>query len=52
MVIDKKMKKLGEWAKGKPLGLVIIGQQAAVSVEACFKFLKLIKVRERKVALF
>jgi hypothetical protein len=29
MVIDKKMNKLDEWAKGKPLGLVMIAQQLA-----------------------
>lgn len=40
MVIEKKMNKLGEWAKGKPLGLVIIAQQAAVGVEALSKWLK------------
>jgi hypothetical protein len=26
MVIDKKMNKLGEWAMGKPLGLVMMGE--------------------------
>ena len=47
MAIDKKMSKLGEWAKGKPLGLVIIAQQAAVGVEALVKWLKSIKVEEQ-----
>jgi hypothetical protein len=46
MVIDKKMNKLGEWAKSKPLGLVIIAQQAAVGVEALVKWLKSIKMEE------
>jgi hypothetical protein len=48
MVIDKKVNKLGEWAKGKPWGLVIIAQQAAVGVEADFEFLKLTKAGQRK----
>jgi len=47
MVIDKKMNKLGEWAMGKPLGSVIIAQQAAVGAEARFEILKLIKTGER-----
>jgi hypothetical protein len=46
MVIDKKMNKLGEWAKGKPLGLVICAQQAAVGAEPLHKWLKSIKVEE------
>ena len=46
MVIDKKTNKLGEWAKGKPLGLVIFAQQAAVGVEGLVKWLKSIKVEE------
>jgi hypothetical protein len=46
MVIDKKMNKLGEWAKGKPLGLVIFAQQAAVGTEPLLKWLKSIKVEE------
>ena len=46
------MKKAGirvldEWAKGKPLGLVIIAQQLAVGAEPCFEFLKLIKSGDR-----
>jgi hypothetical protein len=49
MVINKKMNKLGEWATGKPLGLIIIAQQAAAGAEACFEFLKLIKAGERNV---
>jgi hypothetical protein len=47
MVIEKKMNKLGEWARGKLLGLVIISQQATVGVESCFEFLQLVKARER-----
>jgi hypothetical protein len=46
MVIDKKMNKLGEWAKGKPLGLVIFALQAAVGAEPLLKWLKSIKVEE------
>ncbi len=46
MVIDKQMTKLGEWAKGKPLGLVIFAQQAAVGAEPLFKWLKSIKGEE------
>ena len=46
MVIDKKMNKLGEWAIGKPLGLVIIAQQAGVGAESLAKWLKSIKVEE------
>jgi hypothetical protein len=46
MVIDKKKRKLDEWAKGKPLGLVIFAQQAAVGVEALVKWLKSMKVEE------
>ena len=45
MVIEK-MNKLGEWAKGKLLGLVIIAQQAAVGVEA-LEWLRSIKVEQR-----
>jgi hypothetical protein len=41
------MNKLAEWAKGKPLGLVIIAQQAAVGAESCFEFLKSIKAGEK-----
>lgn len=37
------MKYLREWAKGKPLGLVMIPQQFAIGAESCFEFLKLIK---------
>jgi hypothetical protein len=47
MIIDKKMRKLDEWAKDKPLGLVIFAQQAAVGVEALVKWLKSIKMEER-----
>lgn len=47
MAIDKKMSKLGEWAKGKPLGLVIVAQQAAIGAEECFEYLKLIKSGEK-----
>jgi hypothetical protein len=41
------MNELGEWAKGKPLGLVVImAQQAAVGVEA-LEWLRSIKVEQR-----
>ena len=46
------MKWLNEWAKRKPLGLVRVAQQLAVSVEACFEFLKMIKSGEKKMELF
>jgi hypothetical protein len=46
MVIEREMNKLGEWAKGKPLGLVIFAQQAAVGVEPLFKWLKSIKAED------
>ena len=46
MVIDKQMNKLGKWAKGKPLGLVIVAQQATVGAEPLFKWLKSMKVEE------
>jgi len=46
MVIEKKMNKLGEWAIGKTLGLVIIAQQAGVGAESLAKWLKSIKVEE------
>ena len=39
--------KLGKWAKGKPLGLVMIAQQFAISAEPCFEFLRLVKAGER-----
>jgi hypothetical protein len=45
------MNKLKEWAKGKPVGLVIIAQQLAIGTEACFKVLKLIKAGERSEAI-
>ena len=35
----EKMKQLNNWAKGKPLGLVMIAQQLAVGAEPCFQFL-------------
>ena len=41
------MNKVGEWAKGKPLGLVIIAQQAAIGAEFLSNWLKSIKVEER-----
>jgi hypothetical protein len=41
------MKHLNEWGKGKVLGLVIMAQQLAVSVEPFFEFLKLIKSGDR-----
>jgi hypothetical protein len=34
-------KSINEWAKGKPLGLVMIAQQFAGGAEPCFEFLKL-----------
>jgi hypothetical protein len=43
----EKMRKLNEWAKDKPLGLVMIAQQFAVGAEPCFQFLKLIKSGDR-----
>ena len=43
----EKMKYLNNWAKGKPLGLVMIAQEFAVDAEACFQFLKLIKSGDR-----
>ena len=39
--------KLNVWYEGKPTGLSIIAQQIAVSAEACFEFLKLLKVGGR-----
>ena len=41
------MDKLKEWAKGKPIGLVIMAQQLAVGTGACFEFLRLIKAGEK-----
>ena len=41
------MNHLKEWAKGKPLGLVMVAQQFAISAEACFEFLRLIKAGEK-----
>jgi len=46
MVIEKKMTKLREWAKGNPLGLVIVAQQGALGAESLAKWLKSIKVEE------
>ena len=46
MVIDKKMSELGKWAMRKPVGLVIVAEQAAVGAEALVKWLKSIKVEE------
>jgi hypothetical protein len=45
------IRALNEWAKGKPLDLVMIAQQFAVSAEACFVFLKMIKSGDRIEAL-
>jgi len=45
------MQHLKEWARGKPLGLAIVGQQLAVSTEGCFEFLRLIKSGEKIEAL-
>lgn len=41
------MKKLDEWAKGKPIPIAIVAQQIAVSAEPCSEFLKSLKVGER-----
>ncbi len=46
------MNKLGEWAKGKLLGLIIIAQQAAVGAKVGFEFLKLIYGGERNEVFF
>ena len=43
----EKMKHLSNWAKGKPLGLVMIAQQLAVGAESCFESLMLIKSGDR-----
>ena len=40
------MKHLKEWVKGKPLGLVMIAQQLAISAKSCIEFLKLVKAGE------
>ncbi len=45
------MKHLNQWAKGKPLGLVMMAEQLAVGAEACFEFLRLIKAGEKIEAL-
>jgi len=45
------MKHLNQWAKGKALALVMVCQQFAVSAEACFEFLRLIKAGEKIEAL-
>jgi hypothetical protein len=45
------MKHLAQWAKGKPLGLVVVAQQLAISAEECFEYLKLIKSGEKIEAL-
>lgn len=42
-----KIDEIKKWAKGKPLGLVMIAQQSAVGAEPCFQFLKLVKAGER-----
>jgi hypothetical protein len=39
--------ELTKWGKGKPLGLVIVAEQLAISAEPCFQFLKLIKSGDR-----
>ena len=41
------MRKLNEWAKGKPVGLVIMAQQLAIGAELCFELLKKIKAGDR-----
>jgi hypothetical protein len=43
----EKMFYLNKWAKGKPLGLVMIAEQLAVGAEQCFQLLKLIKSGDR-----
>jgi len=40
------MNKWDKWAKDKPLGLVIVAQQAAVGSEPPLKWLKSTKVEE------
>jgi hypothetical protein len=45
----KGIDALNKWAKGKPLGLVMMAEQLAVGAEACFEYLKLIKAGERNV---
>jgi hypothetical protein len=47
-----KKNKLGEWAKGKLLGLIMIAQQVAVGAKVGFEFLKLIYTGARIEALF
>jgi hypothetical protein len=42
----RKRITLSEWAKGKPLGLVIMAQQLTIGAEALYKWLKLMKVEE------
>lgn len=46
MGIGDKMSKLNKWATGKPLGLVIMAQQSAVSAESHYKWMKSIKNEE------
>jgi hypothetical protein len=40
------MRHLNEWARGKPLGSVVMAQQAAMVVEPLLKWLRSIKVEE------
>jgi hypothetical protein len=46
----ERMRKLNEWAKGNPQGLVIMAQQFTVAAEPCFEFLKMIKSGDRMEA--
>ena len=47
----EKMQKLNEWAKGKPLGLVMVAQQFTVGAEPCFQFLKREDLRDTSLIL-
>lgn len=44
---EHKLSKLNEWGKEKPPGLVIMGQELAISTEDCFEYLKWFKAGER-----
>lgn len=41
------MSGLQKWAKGKPLGLVMVAQQFAIGAEPCFEFFRLVKAGEQ-----
>jgi hypothetical protein len=45
------MNKLKKWGNGKPQLLVMVAQQLGVGAEACFEFLRMIKVGEKIEAL-